>query len=71
MLVYQKLSILKTGVHTLVFGVDNPQENQLRAMVSGTNSVLQASGFDDIQRLESKLVSLICVQAEPGQFRSN
>jgi len=51
-----------------VFGVDNPQSSQIEAMVSETDSVLRAAGFDDIQRLESKLVSLICVRAEPGMF---
>ena len=53
-----------------MFGVDNPQSSQIRAMVSETDSVLRAAGFDDIHRLESKLVSLICVQAEPGSYMS-
>lgn len=48
-----------------MFGVDNPQPKQLRNIVSQTDSVFRADGFDMIQRLESQLISLICVQAEP------
>ena len=39
-------------------------------MVSQTDSVFRAAGFDDIQRLGSRLVSLICNEAEPGEFKT-
>ena len=53
-----------------MFGVDNPQSSQIREMVSQTDSVFRAAGFDDIQRLGSRLVSLICNEAETGEFKT-
>jgi len=39
-------------------------------MVSQEDNLFHASGFDELQRMHSKLVSLICVKAEPGRQKS-
>nr|XP_018671382.1 collagen alpha-6(VI) chain-like isoform X2 [Ciona intestinalis] len=58
-------SAAEAGVHTLVFGIGNTRPGQLRQLVSKEDHVFQAAGFDVIQKMQSKLVSLICVKAEP------
>nr|CAB3232764.1 collagen alpha-6(VI) chain-like [Phallusia mammillata] len=55
----------EAGIHTLVFGVGDEAPAQLRQMVAQEDNMFHASGFDEIQRMHSKLVSLICVEAEP------
>ncbi|XP_076807221.1 collagen alpha-6(VI) chain-like isoform X3 [Clavelina lepadiformis] len=61
----------EAGVHTLVFGVASAQAGQLRQMVSASENVFHAAGFDEIQRVQRKLVSLICVEAEPECARQD
>ena len=71
MLFYLRNPLKQAGVHVMVFGVETPDSSQLRAIVSQTGSVFRAVEFDEIPRLETELISLICVQAEPSRIGIN